>query len=207
VRALADHARALGRTGVNAFVDAADAGSLAFARGYGLVEVDYQLRQVRRVGDEPPPPLVDAVELVPLAGRREELLRAAWPLALEAYADLPIPGSVTYRLETWLREEATCAGGSFVALADGEVVGYAGLLARGEAGTAEHGLTAVRRDLRGRGLGRALKLAQLHWASRNGVRELVTWTQRGNEAMQALNRGLGYVDRSKELTLQGPLPV
>jgi hypothetical protein len=47
---------------------------------------------------------------------------------------------------------------------------------------------------------------QLHWASRSGVVELVTWTQRGNEAMQALNRSLGYVDKSKVITYQGPLP-
>lgn len=207
VRALAEHARALGRTGVNAFVAADDPGSLAFAHGYGLEEVDYQLEQVRVVGREPAPLVPHGIELVPLGDRRDELLQALWPLALEAYEDLPIPGEVTYRLETWLREEATCPEGSFAALAGGELVGYAGLLERGEPGTAEHGLTAVRRDRRGRGLGRALKLAQLHWASRAGVRELVTWTQRGNEAMQALNRSLGYADRSKELTMQGPLPV
>jgi mycothiol synthase len=67
-------------------------------------------------------------------------------------------------------------------------------------------LTAVRRDRRGLGIGRALKRTQLHWAARNGVRELVTWTQKGNEAMQALNRSLGYVDTSKVITFQGPLP-
>ena len=208
VRALSAHARALGRTGVNAFVSAGDPGSIAFAEGHGLAEVDYQLEQVRALaGPEPPPPAVDGVELVPLGARREELLRAVWPLALEAYEDLPIPGEVTYRLEAWLREEATCPDGSFVAVERGEIVGYAGLMERAEPGTAEHGLTAVRRDRRGRGIGRALKLAQLHWASLGAVRELVTWTQRGNEAMQALNRSLGYADRTKELTMQGPLPV
>jgi GNAT superfamily N-acetyltransferase len=64
----------------------------------------------------------------------------------------------------------------------------------------------VRRDHRRYGLGRALKQAQLHWAARSGVAELLTWTQRGNEAMQALNRGLGYLDKSKVITYQGPLP-
>ena len=38
-----------------------------------------------------------------------------------------------------------------------------------------------------------------------GVHELVTWTQRGNEAMQALNRKLGYVDRTRQLTFQGTI--
>ena len=72
--------------------------------------------------------------------------------------------------------------------------------------TAEHGLTVVRRDRRGRGIARALKGAQLHWASQHGVVQLVTWTQRYNGAMQALNRSLGYVDREKVITYQGPVP-
>ena len=59
---------------------------------------------------------------------------------------------------------------------------------------------------RGRGIAEALKHAQLHWAAKAGVCELVTWTQQGNEAMQGLNRSLGYVDRSKVLTYAGPLP-
>ena len=69
--------------------------------------------------------------------------------------------------------------------------------------TAEHGLTVVRRDRRGRGVARALKQAQLEWAAEAGVARLVTWTQKGNEAMQALNRSLGYVDRSKVITFRG----
>jgi hypothetical protein len=51
-----------------------------------------------------------------------------------------------------------------------------------------------------------LKRTQIAWAAGAGVHELVTWTQRGNEPMQALNRKLGYVDRARTLTLQGPLP-
>jgi mycothiol synthase len=207
LRALTEHARALGREGVNAFVYADEPHSIAFAEHFGLVEVDYQLEQVRTIGNERPPELPAGLELVAVAGRRDELLSAAWPVALEAYEDLPLPGEVTYELEEWLREEATRPAGSFVAYENGELVGWAGLNvhANGDA-TAEHGLTAVRRDRRGHGIGRTLKRAQLHWAARNGVRELVTWTQKGNEAMQALNRSLGYVDTSKVITFQGPLP-
>ena len=209
MRALAAHGRSLGREGVNAFVDAADDDAIAFARGFGLAEVDYQLEQLRTVERGEPASVPPAgVELVSLAERRDERLRDAWDaVALAGYEDMPLPGPVTYRLDTWLREEATRPEGSFVALEDGEIVGYAGLMehANGDA-TAEHGLTTVRRDRRRRGIARALKLAQLHWASRNGVVELVTWTQRGNEGMQALNRSLGYRDASKVLTMQGPLP-
>jgi mycothiol synthase len=208
LRALSEHARALGRDGINAFVYADEPHSIAFAQRFGLVEADYQLEQVRAIGDEPAPELPAGLELVPLTGRRDELLTAVWhAVAIEAYADLPLPGEVTYRLEEWLREEGSRPEGSFAAFENGELVGWAGLNvhANGDA-TAEHGLTAVRRDRRGHGIGRALKRTQLHWAARNGIRELVTWTQKGNVSMQALNRSLGYVDTSKVITFQGPLP-
>jgi mycothiol synthase len=207
LHALSEHARTLGRDGINSFVYADEPHSIAFVEHFGLVDADYQLEQVRTIGDEDAPDLPAGLELVAVAGRREELLTAAWPVALEAYADLPLPGEVTYNLDEWLREEATRPEGSFVAFEDGEIVGWAGLSthANGDA-TAEHGLTAVRRDRRGRGIGRVLKRTQLRWAAENGVVELVTWTQRGNEAMQALNRNLGYVDKSKVITYQGPLP-
>jgi GNAT superfamily N-acetyltransferase len=201
-RALCDHARAIGRDGVNAFVDAEEPESHAVAEHYGLRQVDYQLHQAREIGDEPPPPRLPGIDLIPVGDRRDELLRAAWPLAQEAYADLPLPGEVSYPLATWLRDEATVPGGSFVALELGCVVGWAGMSV-----PSEHGLTAVARSHRRRGIGRALKLAQLHWAAQNGIATLVTWTQQANEAMQALNRSLGYRDVSKVLTMQGPLPL
>jgi mycothiol synthase len=207
VRALAEHGRGLGRDGVNAFVDAEDEAALAFVRSYGLEEVDYQLEQVRVIGDEPPAAGPDGIEIVSLEARREELLEAVWPVAQEGYADMPLPGAVSYPFATWMRDEATRPEGSFAAFEASDPVGYAGLLehANGSA-VAEHGLTVVRRDRRGRGIARALKRAQLHWASTTGVVELITWTQKGNEAMQALNAGLGYENRSRVLTMQGPLP-
>jgi mycothiol synthase len=202
---LVAYARELGVEGLTTFVDGDDAQSRDFAARRGLVEVDRQIEQVREVADEPPPQPPDGVTFESLGQRREELLREAFAVATEAYADMPLPDTITVPLEEWLNDEATLPAGSFVARAGGVVVGYAGLLERAESGTAEHGLTAVRRDWRGRGVGQALKRAELHWASANGLRQLVTWTQRGNEAMQTLNRRLGYVDRTIVLTMQGPL--
>jgi mycothiol synthase len=207
LRELADYARSLGLTGVNAFVYADELHSIAFAESLGLLDVDYQLEQVRTIADEAAPTVPVGIELVSLAGRREELLDVVWPVALEGYEDLPIPGGVTYKRESWLREEGTRPDGSFVAFELGAPIGYAGLNehANGDA-SAEHGLTVVRRDRRGQGFGRLLKQSQIHWAAQSGVIELRTWTQRGNEAMQALNRSLGYIDTSKVITYQGPLP-
>ena len=63
--------------------------------------------------------------------------------------------------------------GSFVALEQGEVVGYAGLLERANgSAVAEHGLTVVRRDRRRSGIASALKRAQLEWAARSGLVQL-----------------------------------
>jgi mycothiol synthase len=202
---LADHARGLAVDGIVSYVKADDARSIAFARRAGLEEVDYQLEQTRTIGVEPEPTVPDGVEIVPVT---DDLLRRAYEtVGVEGYADMPLSRRAWMPIEEWLRTEATRREGSFVALRGGEIVGYAGMWehANGSA-TGEHGLTAVRRAQRRQGIATALKRTQLAWAAREGVQELVTWTQRGNEAMQALNRKLGYLDRSRELTFQGPLP-
>jgi mycothiol synthase len=193
---------------VSAHVDGRDAGSLAFACRFGFREVDRQIEQVRTVGHEPAPLVPGGLELVSIA-ERPELLRAAYEaVAVDAYAGLPLAFSVEVPLEEWLREEAALPGGSFVALEEGEVVGYAGLMRHPNGGAAaEHGLTAVRPDRRGRGIGTVLKRAQLAWASANGVLELVTWTQRGNESMRRVNERLGYVLRTESVTVRAPLPL
>ncbi len=55
LRELAGYARSLGLTGINAFVYADEPHSIAFAENLGLHDVDYQLEQVRTIGDEPAP--------------------------------------------------------------------------------------------------------------------------------------------------------
>jgi GNAT superfamily N-acetyltransferase len=148
-----------------------------------------------------------AVESAVLPEHRRKGVGSELVRALADHAREPGHDDVNAFVEEWLRHEATRPEGSFAAPAGGVPVGYPGLIehARGSA-TAEHGLTVVRRDHRGRGVGRPLKQAQRQGAARGGVVQLATWTQKGNEAMQALNRSLGYVDKSKVLTYQGPLP-
>lgn len=205
LRELAAHVTRLGFSTASSHVDGHDAGSLAFAERFGFVEVDRQVEQVKRVGDEPGAAPPAGVTFVSVA-ERPELLPEAYPLAVEGHADLATPYPVTIGLEEWLEEEATIPGGSLAALEGGEIVGYTGLCRR-EDGTVEDGLTVVRRDRRRQGLGLALKRAKLAWAAAHGIDEIVTWTQRGNEGMRALNERLGYVYRAVSVSVQAPLPL
>ena len=194
--------RSLGHVSVASHVE--DEPSIGFATAHGFVEIDRQVEQVRAIApDEPTPPRVEGIVFASVA-EDPGLLTRAYRVAEQGYADMPLAsGSASVPLDEWLREEATLPGGSVVALADGEVVGYAGLVAFNDDPTrAENGLTAVDRAWRGRGLAAAMKRRQLAWAAANGLREIVTWTQQGNEAMQHVNVGLGYRTRSISRTVR-----
>ena len=47
----------------------------------------------------------------------------------------------------------------------------------------------------------------LAFAAANGVAEIYTWTQTGNEGMRALNERLGYVYRGVSITVRADLPI
>lgn len=202
---LCRHLDGLGFETASASVDGHDEEALAFAARHGFEEVDRQVEQLKRVGAERPASVPAGIELVTVA-ERPELLRDAYELALEGFADMATWVPVTITLDDWLEDEATLPAGSFAALVDGEVVGYSGLCRRPD-GVVEDGLTVVRRAWRRRGLGEGLKRAKLAWAAANGVTEIVTWTQKGNDAMRALNERLGYEYRSVSVTVCAPLRV
>jgi mycothiol synthase len=207
LEALCLHLGAQGFSETNALVE--DEGSFAFAERFGFREVDRQVEQVRVVRREEEPPRVpDGVELVSLA-ERPDLSRAVYTeLAVDALADIPVDRPLDVSLEHWERGWVSLPEGTFVALAGGEIVGCAGLMRdEDRSDRAEHSLTAVRRDRRGRGVAKALKQATIAWAAESGIRELSTWTQRGNEPMRRLNQRLGYVVRSRCWTVRGPLPL
>ena len=200
---LGAHVAGLGVERAGAHVD--DDGSRAFAERFGFVEIDRQVEQVWH-GAVPEAETPAGVEFVTVA-ERPALLDAAYPLAKAGWEDFATAEAVTISREDFVREDATLPEGSFVALADEEIVGFSGLCAGDHDGVAEDGLTVVRRDWRRRGLARALKARELEWAAANGYREVVTWTQRGNDAMRALNEQLGYAYRGRSITMSAPLPI
>jgi GNAT superfamily N-acetyltransferase len=138
-----------------------------------------------------------------------DLLEAAYPLARdEGYTDLALEGSISIPLDEWLHDEATLPAGSFIALADGEIVGYAGVERDEDVPRrAGHSVTVVRRDWRRRGVASALKQETIAWASVSGVRELYTWTQDVNAGMRRVNERLGYVPRGLGIFLRAELPL
>jgi mycothiol synthase len=205
LRELAGFVESLGFDRAAAHVD--DNGAKAFAERFGFEEIDREVEQVITLPAQlPEAPLPERIEVVSIV-ERPELLRESYSLAQEGYADLAVEGDVVIKLEDWLKDEATLPGGSFVALHDGEIVGYSGLMRHDNPGVAEDGLTVVTRDWRRRGLAVALKRLELTWAAENGIDEVLTWTQRDNASMRAVNERLGYEYRTVALKVLGPVPV
>jgi mycothiol synthase len=205
LQALSEHCTELGLTAVRASVD--DEGSLAFSKGFGFVEVDREIEQVRVVGEEPAPSALPAgVEVVTLGQRPQLWAECFGSFATEVLADFALYTPLDISVEQW--NTSWRGDPMFLALHEGEVIGCAGLhrdTDRPE--RAEQALTAVRRDWRGRGVASHLKRRTLQWAAANGLRELYTWTQAANHPMLTLNEHLGYVRGQIGVTVSRDLPL
>jgi GNAT superfamily N-acetyltransferase len=204
-------ARERGSGIVSAAIEAGDAAAAAFASRYGFAEVLREVEVARLLaGDETDGPTPGGIEIVPVSAA-SGLVEGAYAVACEALPQMPLPEPyLVPPLDRWAKEDAVGPGvlpeGTLVALDGDRVVGFAGLLRRAaDPRLAEHGLTAVVESHRGRGIATALKRRQIAWAARHGYREIVTWTQSGNEAMQAVNRRLGYVERPAWIRLEIPV--
>ncbi len=198
------YAATLGGLSARSHVDGADDDAVRFATRHGFTEVDRQVELVRplaaheRVDDAVP-----GIEVAPLAADHVAQVRA---VVLAGVEDMPVAGGVRESFAAEVLEELTEAPLRVVAREAGEIVGVAGLLRYGARTDAlEHAFTTVARSHRGRGVARALKAACIGWAAANGYRELVTWTQAGNEAMQAVNLAAGFRPGHVSITVERPL--
>jgi GNAT superfamily N-acetyltransferase len=143
---------------------------------------------------------------------RPELADELYPVALEALPDIPGDG----RMDPGTPEEFRARdvdrrlmpkGGYAVAVDDasGSVVGYSNLmLVANSPGLAWHGMTAVRRAWRGRGIAGAMKRATIAWGAANGIDAIETANDVDNAPMRAVNRRLGYRPMPDEVYFQGP---
>lgn len=195
-------------------VSETDPASMAWAERRGFVEIGrnsilaLDLSEIAAPAVAPPP----GVEIVTLA-ERPELARTLYDVYREAVHD--IPGESDAELEPfddWLVNDMQGASdrpdATFVALLAGEVAGYAKLsMLVSEGGVAWHDLTAVRRDVRGRGIAGCLKRAEIAWAKQNGFRFLKTFNEERNEPIRRLNERHGYQLEPGFITVRGALGV
>ena len=194
------------------WIDEDDEASIAFAERRGFVETERDSRLVLDLAGVEPPS-VDAppgIEVVTWA-ERPEVIRGVYEVACEGFPD--IPGGEDEEMEPfedWLEHEMNGPGdradATFVALADGEVVGYAKFsLTAARPTIASHDMTAVRRSWRGRGVAGALKRAQIGWAKREGFERLQTTNEVRNAPIRRLNERLGYRIAPGRVFFVGPL--
>jgi mycothiol synthase len=151
------------------------------------------------------PPAVDppsGIEIVSLSDR-PDLAAGAYDVAVEALPD--IPGGEDWTAPPFEQFVAAHLQGLavFLAVAGGEVVAYAKLAAHPDGRTAIHGMTAVKRTWRGRGIAKSLKRAQIAWAQANGLERLATSNEERNAAMQRVNASLGYRPAPGRVVLRG----
>jgi len=155
--------------------------------------------------DRPSPPA--GVEIVTRA-QRPDVVEGMYEVAVEADEDIPgndvVRSFDVFRAQDVDRPTRT-AHLCFVALSGDEVVGYAVLDDYGDFGF--HGLTAVKRAWRRRGVATALKRAQIAAAKERGFRRLVTGSEERNAPMRNLNAKLGFRPEPSLSTveLRGPL--
>jgi GNAT superfamily N-acetyltransferase len=142
-----------------------------------------------------------AIEALPAAQARDSgWLAGVHALYTQVMRDVPLPGVLradappawlAERIERW---SASLPEACQLAREGGRYVGLSLLRPSEEdPGTLEQLLTGVAATHRGRGIGRALKLATIAVGMRYGYRRIRTAVESNNRGMLALNEALGFV--------------
>jgi mycothiol synthase len=211
LQAVSARARELGAEGLQGEVREDDEVSIRFVEKRGFVEIERQkeviLDLTRTAVQEPRVP--EGIAIVSRA-ERPDLERGEYELSQHAVRDIPgLDSTVEETFEEWRAFKIERPGVDpelcFLALAGEELVGSAEIVVI--SGTAYHGLTAVARDWRGRGIAEALKRTQIEAAGRRGFAKLVTESQQDNAPMRRLNEKLGYEPVPGTIVFRGPLLV
>jgi GNAT superfamily N-acetyltransferase len=181
--------------------------SIAFLERHGFVETMRNFESTLHLPNFDPAPFADAVaraaeqgysikSYADLAGA-PGLDKQLHALAMELRRDVPAPEPMTdVPLETWVKY---LHGPDFrpdlylVAFHGGQMVGMSTARASDEgADILATGLTGVKREHRGRGVSKALKVKALTAAKAGGGRLVKTWNETHNQRMLAVNEWLGF---------------
>ena len=196
-------ARRLGKQGLEAWTTDRTPDVVAYLERHRFEEVRrYVISELDVATAAHPGP--SAVPLTTLA-ERPELGDALYEIACECYPDQP--GRSETRIGTleewrvWGRDRHRPES-YFIAVDGDRPLAYGYLENDGE--TTTHGFLAVRRNSRGRGLGSAVKRAQIEWARDHGVAAIRTATEVRLPGLRTLNDRLGYRPLYEEVVLRGP---
>ena len=209
-RAASARARALGALVIETETDLHDPAGLAYLLAHGYEEVERSTDAVLELTDAAVPEQVVPQGIVlELLSERPDALAGMYEVACEATPDIPgAEKRAAGSFDEWRAMDIDRPGRPaelcVVAFAGSEVVGY-GTLGRETAEMASHGLTGVRRAWRGKGIARAIKVAQIRLAKEHGFARLVTENELRNAPIRHLNDALGYRPVPGSAVLRGPL--
>lgn len=212
--ALTDLARSAGKTMLVGRTTEDRVEALEFLARRGFVEHE-RMKVVRLDLDGVEPPAVEPPSGIAITSleARPDLVDGVYAVAMEALPDIPgdgpmAPGTLEEFRTRDVDREVIPPSAFAVAVdeATGRVVGYANLmLVPGNPKVAWHGMTAVARVWRGRGVAIALKRATIAWAVSRGLEALETANDTDNAPMRAVNLRLGYRPLPDEVYVRGPV--
>ncbi|HAR43438.1 MAG TPA: hypothetical protein DCS07_12540 [Bdellovibrionales bacterium] len=140
-------------------------------------------------------------------GRSPEFDRALHTLDNELTGDIPClananPLPFEQFVAAALDEKLNPPGGMLIAFAGAQIVGYSGIFADANALKGGIKMTGVRREWRGKGIAKVLKLCLIKAARDLGFEELETANDETNAPILGLNRKLGFKEASGIIELK-----
>jgi ribosomal protein S18 acetylase RimI-like enzyme len=207
--ALSNHARERGASGLACEVRADDAYSLSFLTRRGYVEYGrFDHGTLDLVADPPSDPVVPNGITLEWLDERPSLLEGMHAVATAAYPELG--GNRSLQAEDFvdwqvyeLGSPATILEAVPVAVADGQVVGFATMRKLLDRTTGELRTVVVLPEWRRRGIASALLRAQLVKAAATGITSVIVWVRHNQPS--DLFRGLGFRVAQGAILLRGPL--
>lgn len=175
--------------------------AIAFAKARGYEENRREYSWVLFLDDVAldPPDLPEGFRVVRL-GERRSRERELFELYDAAHVDMPSDHDLVLEFDEWRRETlenpALDLEVSSVVLEGERPVSFAWITSERDLGAGSSELTGTVRELRGRGLARAAKVASIRWAAESGLKHLVTSNDSTNAPMLGLNERLGYRPRT-----------
>lgn len=207
---LSERARRLGKEGLATESRAHDAYSIAFLERRGFVELGRSAKYVLELAayDEPAAPRAEGIDVVMLADR-PDLISGMYEVAKATYPEVGgYQAKQAQSLHEWqlyhLGSPRTALDMTPLAVANGEVIGFATLIRRADGRTAEHRIAAVRADWRRRGVATLLLRTQLAAAKRAGLQTIIAWG-RSEHSGQPYGTKLGFEIETATIAFRGPL--